>query len=212
MFYGYVLTGGKSSRMKTNKAALRLGNATFTERAVTALQRIAAERVSFVVGANQAGETHKLLPLDIPLINDYFPHKAALGGIYTALLDTKGEWTAILACDYPFVTSDLFVRLAEIANSVDEKIAAIAPVQSDGRLQPLCALYRVKPCLIPAEQLLNNNKIPPVRQLLENIETHRVEFTELIDLPGSKNFFTNVNTPEDYLHVLSIYQKTQNNL
>ncbi len=68
---------------------------------------------------------------------------------------------------------------------------------TDGWLQPLCALYRVKSCLNAAERLLNNNKIPPVRQLLENIETRRVEFRELMDLRDSKTFFINLNTPED---------------
>jgi molybdopterin-guanine dinucleotide biosynthesis protein A len=211
MFDGYVLTGGKSSRMKTDKAALRFGDTTFAERAAAALQKIAARRVSFVVGTNQAAETDKLLPLDVPRITDIFPHKAALGGIYTALVDTKGEWAAIVACDYPFVTADLFVRLAEIANSADEKIAAIVPVQPDGRVQPLCTLYRVKPCLTAVQRLLNSHKIPPIRRLLESVETRLVEFRELTDLHGAKNFFTNVNTPEDYLRVLSIYQKTQRN-
>ena len=211
MFDGYVLTGGKSSRMKTDKAALRLGDATFAERAVAALQKIAAGRVSFVVGANQEDETVKLLPLDVPRITDVFPHKAALGGIYTALTHSKSEWAVILACDYPFVTADLFLRLAEIAKSADEKVAVVVPVQPDGQAQPLCTLYRVEYCLIAAERLLKNDKIPPVRRLLENVETRRVEFRELTDLRGAKNFFTNVNTPEDYLRVLSIYQKTRSN-
>lgn len=206
---GYVLTGGRSSRMKTDKAALRFGDSTFAERAVAALQKIAARRVSLVVGTNQFGEPNKILPSGIPQINDVFPNKAALGGIYTALLCTKTEWAAILACDYPFVTADLFVRLAEIANSSDDKIAAVAPVQADGRVQPLCALYRVEPCLIEAEKLLNNDKIPPVRRLLDSVETRFVEFRELADLPGSESFFTNVNTPEDYLHALEIVQKSE---
>jgi len=208
VFDGYVLVGGKSSRMGTNKFALSLGGATFAERAVAAMRKIAAGRVSFIVGANQKDETAELLPLDVPRIADVFPHKAALGGIYTALAHSKSEWTAILACDYPFVTGDLLLRLAEIAISADEKVAAVVPVQPDGRVQPLCTLYRVKSCLIAAEQMLNNDKIPPVRRLLEIIKTRRVEFRELTDLQGAKNFFTNVNTPEDYLRVLSIHQKT----
>jgi molybdopterin-guanine dinucleotide biosynthesis protein A len=211
MFDGYILTGGKSSRMKTDKAALRFGDATFAERALAALQSIAARRVSFVVGANQAGAANKHLPSGIPLITDIFPHKAALGGIYTALVNAKTEWTVIAACDYPFIIADLFVRLAEIADSIDEKIAVVAPVQPDGRVQPLCTLYRVKPCLIAANRLLNNDKIPPVSRLLEIVKTRRVEFQELTDLRGAENFFINVNTPEDYLRALNILQKTRHN-
>ncbi|HEX8636886.1 MAG TPA: molybdenum cofactor guanylyltransferase [Pyrinomonadaceae bacterium] len=202
---GYVLVGGKSSRMGTNKFALSLCGATFAELAVHALRKIAESRVYFVTGANQKDETAELLPLDVPRIADVLPHKAAIGGIYTALRhsksDSKSEWIAVLACDYPFVSEDLFVRLTETAESIDANVSAIAPLQADGRVQPLCALYRVDPCLKIAGRLLQNDKIPAVRALLENTSTHLVDFKQLADLPGADNFFTNVNTPDDFLRI-----------
>ena len=204
MLDGYVLAGGKSSRMGTDKFALRLGDETFATRAVAALQKIAAGRVSFVVGAHQSIE---FLPTDIPQITDVFPGKAALGGIYTALAHSTSEWAVILACDYPFVTQDLIVRLAEITGSVDAEISAVAPVQPDGRIQPLCAFYRVKTCLAACQILLKSVEIPPVRRLLESVATHRVNFVELADLPGAENFFSNVNTPEEYLRAQNIFQQ-----
>jgi molybdenum cofactor guanylyltransferase len=200
---GFVLVGGKSSRMKTNKFALCLEGVTFAERAVAALQKVAARRVSFIIGASQKDEIAGLLPLDVPRIADVFPHKAAPGAIYTALVNCKSEWAAILACDYPFVTADLFLRLAEIADSADESAAAIAPVQPDGRVQPLCALYRIDDCLGIAKQLLVSDKIPPARRLLENVATRLVSFEELADLKGAKKFFINVNTPDDFRRIQS---------
>lgn len=210
MFDGYILVGGGSSRMKTNKAALCLGGITFAERAAAALRRITEGRVNFVTGANHTNQ-NKILPPDVPQLTDIVPQKAALGGIYTALAHSKNEWAIILACDYPLVTEDLFDRLAKIAGSVNENTSAIVPIQPDGRVQPLCAFYRVKPCLIVAEKLLKNEKIPPVRQLLDKIETRAVSFAELSDLRGAENFFNNVNAPDDFLHAQSIYQTTQNN-
>lgn len=206
MFDGYILVGGKSSRMKTNKAALRLGDRTFAERAFEALQKITGGRISFVISISQTSE---LLPLNVSRITDVFPHKAVLGGIYTALTNSTNEWAIILACDYPFVTKDLFVRLAEITDSVDEKISAIVPIQPDGRTQPLCAFYRVKTCLAVAEQLLKGDRIPPVSRIFENVATRPVYFEELADLPGAENFFANVNNPEDFLRAVSIYQRLQ---
>lgn len=206
MFDGYILVGGKSSRMKTNKAALCLGDSTFAERAFEALQKITGGRISFVVGANQTSE---VLPGDVSQITDIFPHKAAIGGIYTALTYSKSEWAVILACDYPFVTQDLFVRLAEITKLVDEEISAVVPIQPDGRAQPLCAFYRVKNCLAVTEQLLNGEEIPPVSRILENVSTRLVQYEELADLPGAENFFANINSPEDFLRAVSIYQRLQ---
>lgn len=166
MFDGYILVGGASSRMQTNKAALLLSGMTFAERAVAALRNITEGRVSFVTGANHTDEKNKILQPDVPQITDVFPHKAALGGIYTVLAHTKNRWTIILACDFPLVTSELFNKLAVIAASVDERVSAVVPIQSDGQVQPLCAFYRVEPCLIAAEKLLKSNKISPARRLL----------------------------------------------
>jgi molybdopterin-guanine dinucleotide biosynthesis protein A len=200
---GYVLVGGKSSRMGTNKFALSLGGATFAELAVLALRKIAENRVYFIVGANQKDAAAELLPLDVPRVADVLPDKGALGGIYTALQysksNSKSEWIAILACDFPFVTDDLFVRLTETAESIDANVSAVAPVQSDGRVQPLCAIYRVEPCLKIAGKLMENEKVPAARKLLENAAAHLIDFDQLADLPGADRFFTNVNTPEDFL-------------
>lgn len=198
---GYVLVGGKSSRMGTNKFALSHGGATFSERAADALREIAAGRVFFVVGVDQSPDNAELLPLDVPRIADVLPNKAALGGIYTALQHSKSDWIAILACDYPFVTKDLFVRLAEIGKLTDSSVSAVAPIQSDGRVQPLCALYRVDVCLNIASRLLESDEIPPVRKLLETAKARLIDFERLADLPGADQFFINVNTPEDFLRI-----------
>ena len=210
MFEGYVLVGGNSSRMGTSKFALQLGDKTFSELAASALQKIAAERIYFVTGAHQEDELERVLPCDVPRIPDVFPHKAALGGIYTALAHAKTEWTAILACDYPFVTGDLFALLAEIASSVGADVWAVAPIQSDGRVQPLCAVYRTKPCLNIAKQLMESDKISPARRLPETVTTRWVEFEELKNLTGAENFFTNINTKEEYLEAHNIFQQMQN--
>ena len=123
----------------------------------------------------------------------------------------ENEWAIILACDYPLAGEDLFARLAKIADSIDEDVSAIVPIQPDGRVQPLCALYRVKPCLIAAGQLLRSEKIPPARELSVSVKRRLVSFAELFDIRGAENFFTNVNTPEDFHHVKSIFQTMQNN-
>lgn len=210
MFDGYILVGGKSSRMKTDKFALTLGGFTFAERALSVLRKIADERVCFVIGANQMKETIERLLPDAPQITDVYPNKAALGGIYTALVDAKSEWAAVLACDYPFVTEELFVRLAETADSIDDDIAAVVPVQSDGRIQPLCAIYRTKICLDAAKNLIEGDDVPPARRLAENVKTRFVQFEELTDLSGAEFFFTNVNTPEEYLEAQNIFRQMRN--
>jgi molybdopterin-guanine dinucleotide biosynthesis protein A len=105
------------------------------------------------------------------------------------------------------VTGDLFARLAKIADSVDADVSAIVPIQPDGRVQPLCALYRTKTCLKAAKKLIESDKIPPARRLPENVKTRSVQFEELSDLRGAEFFFTNVNTQKEYVEAQDIFRR-----
>ena len=102
----------------------------------------------------------------------------------------------MVACDFPFVTTELFANLA----NVRENFEAVAPIQEDGIPQPLCSLYRVEPCLRLADQLVKSGERKPVT-LLQSVRTRWVLFNELSLLKGADCFFDNINTPEDYTRV-----------
>ncbi|MER3461713.1 MAG: hypothetical protein C4342_01390 [Armatimonadota bacterium] len=100
----------------------------------------------------------------------------------------------MLACDLPFVSGELFKKLA----SFDRKdFDAVVPVQQDLRAQPLCALYRRASCLPIVETMLAGDDWS-LQELLRRVETRFVGFDEISDLPNSGHFFFNVNTPADY--------------
>ena len=73
----------------------------------------------------------------------------------------------------------------------------VVPIQPDQRPQPLCALYRIRPCLEHATALIEMGKRRPL-DLLEAVNTRWVSFSEIADLPEAQNFFLNINTPADY--------------
>lgn len=187
---GFILVGGKSSRMGTDKARLRLGAQNFSEKIAAALSTI-SETVRLVGGQQTAGAW--------AVVADVHSEWGALGGLHAALDACHGEWAAVVACDLPFVTGELFVRLARLREDFD----AVVPVQTDGRLQPLCALYRVRACLPLAEELIAAGERRP-RRLLEGVRTRTVAPLELADLAGAELFFTNVNTPEDYAYAKAV--------
>jgi molybdopterin-guanine dinucleotide biosynthesis protein A len=184
---GFILTGGASSRMGTDKARLTLGGRTFTERAAAALGAIARE-ISVVSARPESDE------LNLPLVEDIYRDCGALGGLHAALSACRAPWAAVVSCDLPFVTGELFVRLRELRTPDAD---AVAPRQRDGRAQPLCALYSPARCLELAARLLDEGERRP-RVLLQQARTRWVAPAELADLPGSELFFLNVNTPEDY--------------
>ena len=196
---GFILAGGMSSRMGKDKSRLELGGRTFVERIADALTAVTG-KVS-IVGANPSedNETFKLPAhvlgdvCSLPLVNDVFEKWGALGGLHGALAASRGEWTAVVACDLPFVTADLFKRLASKRDGFDAVVAR----QEDGRAQPLCAFYRTSTCRPTAENLIKVGERRPMT-LLQSVRTRWVAFAELADLEGANYFFENVNTPDDY--------------
>jgi molybdopterin-guanine dinucleotide biosynthesis protein A len=129
---------------------------------------------------------------------DVYPNWGALGGIHAALNFCKTEWAFVVACDMPFVSAALIRRLAQKRDPNQ----AVVPIQPDGKAQPLCALYRVEPCLSTTTQLIETGHRRPL-DLLNSVGTRWVDFAELEDLDHSQNFFVNINSPEDY------YEATQ---
>src|SRR5947209_17610572 len=84
---GFVLAGGKSSRMGSNKALLTLQGATLLQRTHQLLQSV-CERV-FILGQR------KLYGDFGECIEDVYPDCGPLGGIHAALLNSPTELNQI---------------------------------------------------------------------------------------------------------------------
>jgi molybdenum cofactor guanylyltransferase len=188
---GFILVGGQSTRMGSDKSQLVFGTLTGVEHIAAALGTL-TQTVSLVGGD---GHHH---PADLRTIPDKHLRWGALGGIHAALAACKSEWAVIVACDLPFLTGDLLARLWQ-SNSpaAGAPFDAVVPIQPDERPQPLCGIYRRDSCAAVASQLIADGEHKP-RALLAKVQTRWVGFDEISDLPGAEHFFLNVNTPVDY--------------
>ena len=183
----FILAGGSSTRMGTDKSLLLLDGQTFSRRIENVLLEVASQVT--IVGRGSEDPQVRSTP-------DVYPKWGALGGVHAALAVARTEWALVVACDLPFVTAGLFTRLATLRKNHE----AIVPIQKDGRPQPLCALYRVEPCLGRAQELINAGKRRPL-DLLDSVKTYWLPFADLQDLAEVEKFFLNINTPEDYYEV-----------
>lgn len=190
-FTGYILTGGKSSRMGEDKAFLKTGEKTFLQNAADALKPN-CETVKAVINKTQDHFIEKL-PANVSPVFDIYENRGAPGGIHAALKDCRTNFAVILAVDLPFVTSEAIAKLCKIADASNKNLACV-PRQNDGRPQPLCAVYHAEYCLTALENLLDENDSASVRDFLDIIFPRYIN-AESLSADG--NLLHNVNRPED---------------
>ena len=191
----YILIGGQSRRLGRDKAFARVGGESLAHRALgTVRDSKIAEKITFVAGSEvQFGI--EAASLRAPFIFDLIPGRGPLGGLHAALSYARTPWILLLACDYPLVTAEVIRLMGE---KLQEGRNAVAPKQADGRLQPLCAFYRVAAASeVVAETIERPRVPPPMTELLDRIGVEVVGFEEYSHLARAESFFLNVNTEAD---------------
>jgi molybdopterin-guanine dinucleotide biosynthesis protein A len=182
---GAILAGGKSLRMGHDKPLLQVSGSTLLERCAEALRPIVVE----VIVVADVAERFNLS--NCRVVGDHCPGTGPVGGIVTAL-KVLGEGThVVVACDMPFLQTDLLQMLLEFAT---EDYDAIVP-WIDGRPEPLCAVYR-HTCAAPFLQFLASGQ-RAANRALETVRVKRAEEGELRKADPHLISFTNLNTPED---------------
>jgi molybdopterin-guanine dinucleotide biosynthesis protein A len=199
---GFIQAGGRSSRMKQDKAWLEVDGAPMIERVVAAVGP-AAGRLGIIVNAsNPQIERYERLAesCDAGLIFDLHEHLGPLGGVHTALAHCgAGESALILACDLPFITTDLLTFLCGVHQGENPQSITV-PLDQSNRPQPLAAIYD-QSLEATVGQMLAANELR-VDLLYSRVSTRLISFAEFANLRDSERFFINVNTPEEYLAAL----------
>jgi molybdenum cofactor guanylyltransferase len=191
----FILIGGKSSRLGTDKAFVEIAGQTLAARAVGMVEKgLLPARITFVAASETQFKTQLLAGLGHPLVSDLKPGFGAWSGLSTALAHAKSEWILALACDLPLVSVELLQLLAGFA---DRDVDAVVPRQPDGQLQPLCAIYRVKTAHSVTEAMFTDAARPPLRAIFGELRTRIVKPDEYRDLPNAGKLFLNVNTEAD---------------
>lgn len=193
LFSGYVLAGGRSSRMGADKALLPFRESNLLHHALETLAATLEKQCKTVVSAHKAEVYAKMLPSET-LVEDRFADMGALGGLHAALSDCETPFAVVLAVDLPLVTPSAVTNLLRFATDTDQ-FDAVVPEQDDGRLQPLCAVYRSNACLPVLEKLFRTQTDSSVRDLLARVRTSVIA-RELIS--NDESIFRNINDRAAY--------------
>jgi phospholipid/cholesterol/gamma-HCH transport system ATP-binding protein len=177
----FILAGGQSTRMGTDKAFLLLAGQTLLARALE-LPR------SLTPDVRIAGSAEKFARF-APVVEDLFRDCGPLGGIHAALLSSSSEFNLMLAVDTPFISAAVLEFLLQQARAS----RAVVTVPRLGKMwQPLCAIYR-REFAAAAEDALRAGRYK-IDALFEIVPTLAIGEEELAAAGFSPDVFRNLNT------------------
>ena len=175
---GFVLVGGRSTRMGQDKALLPWRHGTLVE---TLAQQVlhAAGNVALVGNKDAYSAAH------LDFLFDLRPGLGPLSGIEAALESGRGELNLIVACDLALVETEWLSALLEAAKASQAR--CIIAQDRDGQAHPLCGVY-------------HSNCLPVVKNALDQ---RRLKLMEVVEELAAERFqisapIWNVNTPEEW--------------
>lgn len=179
---GYILAGGKSSRMGTDKGLLSFHG----EPLVSGIIKQISPAVQEVFIVSNNAEYNKFGCDVIPdMIHDIGP----AGGIHAALLHTDKPQVFVLSCDMPFVTPEAIKYI--IQQSTHPQITL--PLHK-GKIQPLFGVYS-KNCLLKWRQIIEEG-IFKLQEMVTHFDLLKIN-TENND-SFNDSVFTNVNDKDSF--------------
>lgn len=186
-----ILAGGKSSRMGTDKALLEIYGKNFLSHLT--------DRLSFfdekIVARGNNCETENGPWTTIP---DLYPDHGPIGGLHAALFACRSDALLFVTCDMPLFEPSLAQLLCDEMN--ERPCDAVISVTSDGRIHPLCGVYRRS--ILP---VLESRILSGQNQMMKLLDKLHVTY---LSLPLSMEIqVLNINTPKEYQNLILTFQK-----
>ena len=144
-----IQAGGESRRMGAEKALLPFLGQPLMLRPLSRLAGLASE----VLVTSNEPESYRFLGLTP--IPDRLPGCGALGGLYTALSAATYPYVAVVACDMPFASLEIFA--IELVLLQETEADAVIPHSKAG-VEPFHAVYRRESCLPYIQSALEAGK------------------------------------------------------
>lgn len=192
--YGLVLSGGRSSRMGQDKAALRIGGRTQLERAM-ALLAPNVERAFVSVRADQRDDS---LRAGFDQITDTRANLGPIAGILAAQERFPASAWLVLACDLPLLDATTLECL--LRARAPHRLATAFRSSHDGLPEPLCAVYEPASHASLLAYVEAGRQCP--RKFLMSADL------ELIDEPDPRAL-DNANTPEEHASAMNMLEQPE---
>ncbi|MFV1989189.1 MAG: molybdenum cofactor guanylyltransferase, partial [Acidimicrobiales bacterium] len=175
---GAVLAGGASRRFGSDKAMFQVDGSTMLERAVSLLMSVKCDPILIVGGSPE----QRAVPATIHVLDNY-PGEGPLGGVLSALARTDSQWTMVIACDLPYLSSGVLQTLLAHQTNAD-----VVVVETPRGPEPLVGLYS-QTARMPFEAAFSGG----TRAMRDALALVSVDYVPM----GASDELRNVNRVED---------------
>ncbi|MGI9550766.1 MAG: NTP transferase domain-containing protein [Aurantibacter sp.] len=186
--YGLVLSGGKSTRMGTDKGLITYHQLPQREHLYHLLDQV-CEKTFISLREDQEAD----LPPRMETIVDLNEFRGPYNGLLSAHKKYPDVAWLVLACDLPLMNIRALEEL--IAARKPEKMATAFALRENPLPEPLCAIWEPHAFATSVDYLESGNGTCP-RKFLINSDAHLV-------FPKNENVLLNANSEEEYKEALA---------
>ena len=189
-----ILAGGKNLRLGRIKALEIIGGKSLIERVIERLTPISS-RILIVTSLE-----HSDFPAggDVEILTDLYPGQGPLVGIYTGLMASRSSHSIVVACDMPFLNTELLDHMLGQTTDYD----AVVPRLETGLIEPLHAVYS-RNCLEKMKERVERGQLA-VESLIETLRVKYVQQEEICRLDPDLLSFFNINYQSDIDRALAL--------
>lgn len=180
---GVILAGGKSSRMKFNKAFAEINGRTVIEIIIDKFNAFFEETIII------SNEPELFQDLGVKVYTDIYPRLGPISGIHSGLVNAKNDVIFLSGCDMPFISMELINYMLKELGEHDTVVPVI-----DGLLQPTSAVYSSK-CIPLLTDCLENDKLK-LTLIFRELDTVKLAEEVLNQFGNVRELFYNVNDPQ----------------
>ncbi|MBM3133511.1 MAG: molybdenum cofactor guanylyltransferase [Chloroflexi bacterium] len=184
-----IVAGGQGTRIGREKATLEIAGQSLLERTIHRLSKLDTE-IILVLAQGQKNPLTKPFP-NVKIVADVYAGRGPLVGIYSGLKESSDQYSVAVACDMPFLNTDLLRYMAGLAPGYDAVVLRI-----EGMIEPLHAVYS-KSCLDAIAAMIEKGR-SKVKDLFDRVRVRYVQEAEIDRLDPERLSWFNINTPEDF--------------
>lgn len=188
-----ILAGGFSRRFGRDKGLVVLSGKPLILHVIDRVSEVVDEILVVVSSLEQKKKFEAILEGQTNLAIDKDNSQSPLIGALTGFETTNAEYSLLLPCDTPLVSTHIVQYLLDMCTN---RSAAI-PVWPNGYIEPLQAVYRSESALTAANTALNQGKMN-MQSMINNLKgVYYISTVVLEQLEPDLLTFFNINTPWD---------------